>query len=90
MLAWQINEDSLFNADECELYAKIWSEFDEDLCGRISIENLRPLIERLCDSGARECKCVCICVSLSISLSLSLFVCGCVFVCLCVRVCLYV
>lgn len=51
MRPWQINEDSLFNADECELYATIWGEFDEDLTGRISIENLRPLIERLCDAG---------------------------------------
>jgi len=51
--ASQINEDSLFNDEECELYANAWQEFDTENCGNISIENLRPFIERLCDLGSR-------------------------------------
>jgi len=49
----QINEDSLFNDEECAKYANAWAEFDTENCGHISIENLRPLIERLCDVGSR-------------------------------------
>ena len=49
----QINENSIFNDVECEKYADAWMEFDEHRTESISIENLRPLIERLCDMGSR-------------------------------------
>jgi hypothetical protein len=49
----QINETSLFNDEECERFQEAWKEFDDTLSGKISMENLRPLIERLCDKGSR-------------------------------------
>eukprot|EP00960_Hanusia_phi_P047852 758619-Hanusia_phi.AAC.2 len=49
----QVDVVSLFNRDDCELYASVWSEFDENGIGRISIENLRPFIERLAEVGHR-------------------------------------
>lgn len=43
----EVDSISLFNNDDCDLYAEVWSEFDEEGDGKISIENLRPLIDRL-------------------------------------------
>jgi len=43
----EVDSISLFNADDCEDYAKVWAEFDEEGDGSISIANLRPLIDRL-------------------------------------------
>lgn len=48
----QVDVQSLFNADACELYSQTWSEFDDSGCGFTSIENLRPLIERLEQNGS--------------------------------------
>ena len=47
----EVDSISLFNNDDCDLYADVWSVFDEEGDGKISIENLRPLIDRL---GARR------------------------------------
>jgi len=48
----QVDEDSLFNRDECEKFADIWQEFDEIGTGYMSIGNLRSLIERLHANGS--------------------------------------
>ncbi len=51
----QVEDLSLFNGDDCELYAKVWEEFDTSggNAPGISIENLRPFIERLASNGHR-------------------------------------
>jgi len=49
----QINENSIFNDDECAIFQEAWMEFDDNLSGKIAIENLRPLIERLMDLGSK-------------------------------------
>ena len=48
----QVDVQSLFNADACELYSLTWSEFDESGSGFTNIDNLRPLVERLADNGS--------------------------------------
>lgn len=43
----QVETLSIFNGDDCELFAEVWNEFDPKLRGEISIDNLRPFIDRL-------------------------------------------
>jgi hypothetical protein len=50
----EVDSISLFNEQDCELYKEVWSEFDGESDGYISIDNLRPLIDRL---GARDHPC---------------------------------
>ncbi len=49
----QVETLSLFNGDDCELFSEVWNEFDPKLEGEISIDNLRPFVDRLHTKGHR-------------------------------------
>ena len=49
----QVETLSIFNGDDCELYTEVWKEFDPQSLGEISIDNLRPFVDRLFARGHR-------------------------------------